>query len=150
MANTTGLRVLAAIGAAVPVRLMKRELLFVAERMASLLDENQVTILAKQHGIKKGKDTDSTAKVFAGFLHRADESTLERVLVESIILLCASRGDAALILRDAAAVYKVETDQIAAKVKQEFAAKAKAKSGKNANPKPPKAQSSRSTQEAAA
>jgi ParB family chromosome partitioning protein len=150
MANTTGLRVLAAIGAAVPVRLMKRELLFVAERLANLLDENQVAILAKQHGIKKGKDTDSAAKLFAGFLHRAAESTLGRVLVESIILLCASRGDAALILRDAAAVYKVDTDQIAAKVKQEFAAKAKAKSGKKANPKPPKAQSSRSTQKAAA
>src|SRR5271156_7127510 len=33
LANTTGLRVLAAIGAAVPVRLMKRDLLFVAERL---------------------------------------------------------------------------------------------------------------------
>ncbi|MGB8479111.1 MAG: hypothetical protein WCE63_09745 [Acidobacteriaceae bacterium] len=34
IANTTGIRVLAAISAAVPVRLMKRDLLFVAERLA--------------------------------------------------------------------------------------------------------------------
>ncbi len=39
-ANTTGLRVLSAISAAVPVRLMKRDLLFVAERLANLLVEN--------------------------------------------------------------------------------------------------------------
>ena len=59
IANTTGLRVLAAIGTAVPVRLMKRDLLFVAERLVNLLDENRAAILAKQHGIKKAKDNDS-------------------------------------------------------------------------------------------
>jgi ParB family chromosome partitioning protein len=80
MANTTGLRVLAAISAAVSVRLMKHDLLFVAERLANLLDENRVGILAKQHGIKKGKDTDSTAKLFTAFLRRTDEGTLGRVL----------------------------------------------------------------------
>jgi hypothetical protein len=37
IANATGLRVLSAISAAVPVRLMKRDLLFVAERMVNLL-----------------------------------------------------------------------------------------------------------------
>ena len=35
IANTTGIRVLAAIAAAVPVRLMKRDLLFVVERLAA-------------------------------------------------------------------------------------------------------------------
>ena len=35
----TVIRVLAAIGAAVPVRLMKRDLLFVVERLAAMLDE---------------------------------------------------------------------------------------------------------------
>ncbi len=39
IANTTGIRILAAITAAVPVRLVKRDLLFVVERLASLLDE---------------------------------------------------------------------------------------------------------------
>lgn len=56
VANATGLRVLAAIGAAVPARLTKRELLFIAERLANLLDENRISILARQFGIKKAKD----------------------------------------------------------------------------------------------
>jgi ParB family chromosome partitioning protein len=38
-------------------------------------------------------------------------------------------------LRDAATVYKVDTDAIAAKVKQEFAVKEKAKEVKKAAPK---------------
>jgi ParB family chromosome partitioning protein len=36
------------------------------------------------------------------------------------------------VLKEAAAVYKVDTDAIAAKVRQEFAAKEKAKSAKKA------------------
>jgi ParB family transcriptional regulator, chromosome partitioning protein len=47
--------ILAAVTAAVPVRLMKRDLLFVVERLGSLLDENRLTIVARQHGIKKAK-----------------------------------------------------------------------------------------------
>ncbi len=49
------------------------------------------------------------------------------MLVESSILLAASRGNPATILKDAASAYKVDTDAIAAKVKQEFTAKEKAK-----------------------
>ena len=60
----TVIRVLAAIGAAVPVRLMKRDLLFVVERLAAMLDENRLAIVAKQHGIKKAKDSDSIEKLF--------------------------------------------------------------------------------------
>jgi hypothetical protein len=56
IANTTGIRILAAITAAVPVRLMKRDLHFVVERLASLLDENRLAVVARQHGIKKAKD----------------------------------------------------------------------------------------------
>jgi ParB family transcriptional regulator, chromosome partitioning protein len=65
IADATGVRVLAAISAAVPVRLMKRDLLFVAERLAMVLDENRLAIVAKQHGIKKANDKDSIAKLFA-------------------------------------------------------------------------------------
>ena len=121
VANATGLRVLAAIGAAVPARLTKRELLFIAERLANLLDENRVSILARQFGIKKVKDNDSHAKLFAAFLRRADEGALGRIMVEAVILLTASRGNSAQVLREAATAYKVDTDAIAAKVKQEFA-----------------------------
>jgi len=42
IANTTGLRVLSAIGSTVPVRLLKRDLLFITERLLSLVDENRI------------------------------------------------------------------------------------------------------------
>jgi ParB family chromosome partitioning protein len=135
IANATGLRVLAAIGAAVPVRLTKRDLVFVVERLANLLDENRIAILARQFGIKKTKDNDSPAKLFAAFLRRADEGALGRIMVEAVILLTASRGNSAQVLRDAATAYKVDTDAIAAKVKQEFAAKEKAKEEKKTTSK---------------
>jgi ParB family chromosome partitioning protein len=35
IANTTGLRVLAAVSAAVPVRLMKRDLIFIVEKLVA-------------------------------------------------------------------------------------------------------------------
>jgi ParB family chromosome partitioning protein len=116
---------------------MKRDLLFMAERMVNLLDENRAAILAKQHGIKKVKENESIGKLFATFLRRADESNLGRAVVESVVLLTASRGNASPVLRDAAEFYKVEVVAIAATVKQEFAAKEKAKTGKKASPKQP-------------
>src|SRR6185437_7680361 len=91
MANTTGIRILAAITAAVPVRLVKRDLLFVVERLASLLDENRLAVVARQHGIKKAKDGDSIGKLFAAYLRRAEESALGRLLVEITIFHAASR-----------------------------------------------------------
>jgi ParB family chromosome partitioning protein len=136
IANTTGLRVLAAIGAAVPVRLMKRDLLFVAERLANLLDENRTAILAKQYGIKKTKENESVGKLFTSFLRRADESTFGRAVVEAVVLLTASRGNASHVLRDAAEFYKVDVAAITATVKQEFAAKEKAKNVSKVLPKP--------------
>ncbi len=137
VANATGLRVLSAIGAAVSVRLMKRDLLFVAERLANLLDENRCAILAREHGIKKAKDNDSIGKLFTVYLRRADEGTLGRAVVESIVLLAASRGNASQVLRDAATAYKVDTDGIAAKVKQEFAEKDKARGARRSTEKQP-------------
>jgi ParB family chromosome partitioning protein len=134
IANTAGIRILAAITAAVPVRLMKRDLLFVVERLATLLDENRLAVVAKQHGIKKAKDSDSIAKLFAAYLRRAEESALGRALVELTILHAATRQNAAMVLRDAATLYRVDTDAITLKVKQEFAVKAKAR--KDAKPVP--------------
>jgi ParB family chromosome partitioning protein len=127
IANTTGIRILAAITAAVPVRLMKRDLLFVVERLASLLDENRLVVVARQHGIKKAKDSDSIGKLFAAYLRRVEESALGGLLVEITILHAATRQNAAQVLRDAASAYKVDVDAIGLKVKQEFAAKEKAK-----------------------
>ena len=132
IANTTGIRVLAAIAEAVPVRLMKRDLLFVAERLTSLLDESRLSIVARRYGIKKAKDNDSIEKLFVAYLRRAEESVLGSVLVEQSILLSAARNNSAQVLRDAATAYKVDTDAIALKVKQEFAAKEKARGAKKA------------------
>ena len=132
IANTTGIRILAAIIAAVPVRLMKRDLLFVTERLAAVLDENRLAVIARQHGIKKAKDSDSITKLFLAYLRSVEESALGSVLVELTIVLSAIRGNSANVLRDAAATYKVNTDAIALKVKQEFAAKEKARTEKKA------------------
>jgi ParB-like partition proteins len=127
IANATGLRVLAAIGGAVPVRLMKRDLLFILEKLVSIMDENRVEMLARQHGIRQKRDDGGLAKTFAAFLRRADEGTLSRLLVESSILLAVSRGKPASILKEAATAYKVDTDAITAKIRQEFTAKEKAR-----------------------
>jgi ParB family transcriptional regulator, chromosome partitioning protein len=137
IANATGIRVLAVIADAVPVRLMKRDLLFVVERLAGLVEERRLEIVARQHGIKREKDSDSIVKLFAAYLRRAEESVLGSVLVELTILLTAARQQTTQVLKDAAALYKVDTDAIAAKVKQEFAAKDKAKTANKAVPKPP-------------
>jgi ParB family chromosome partitioning protein len=127
IANATGLRVLSAIGAAVPVRLLKRDLLFILEWLVSLMDENRLEMLARQHAIRQKRDDGGVAKTLGAFLHRADEATLSRLLVESTILLAASRGNPSAVLKDAATAYKVDTDAIAAKVRQEFIAQVKAK-----------------------
>ena len=127
IANAAGIRVLSAIGSAVPVRLLKRDLLFILERLVSIMNENRAEMLARQHGIRQKRDDGGIAKTFSAFLRRADEGTLSRLLVESSILLTATRGNPSTILKDAASAYKVDTDAIAAKVKQEFAAKEKAK-----------------------
>ena len=136
IAQTTGMRVLKAIGDAVPVRLMKRDLLFVAERLTAMLDERRLSVLIRQHGIGKPKDDAAPAKLLAAFLPKAEESKLGRILVETAILLSMHNPtDAAKILRDAAHAYKVDVDAISATVKQEFAAKERGKASKKAAPK---------------
>lgn len=136
MAQATGLRVLKAIGDAVPVRLMKRDLLFLTERLTAMLDERRLSVLIRQHGICKPKDDTAPAKLLAAFLPKAEESKLGRILVETVILLSMhNQTDTAKILRDAAHSYKVDVDAISATVKQEFGAKEKAKVAKKPAPK---------------
>ena len=60
-------------------------------------------------------------------LRRAEESVLRSVLVETTIVYMSTRHNPAQVLSEAAAVYKVDTDAIALKVKQEFVAKEKIK-----------------------
>jgi len=127
IANTSGLRVLAAVSAAVPVRLLKRDLLFILEKLVSVMEESRVEMLARQHGIRQKRDDGGVGKTLTAFVLRADEGTLSRLLVEASILLASSRGNPTLILKDAATAYKVDTEAITTKVRQEFAAKEKAK-----------------------
>lgn len=85
IASATGLRVLSAVSAAVPVRLMKRDLLFVLEKLTGLMDENRLSMLARQHGIRQKRDDGGVAKMYSAFLRRSDEGTLSRLLVETAI-----------------------------------------------------------------
>jgi ParB family transcriptional regulator, chromosome partitioning protein len=150
IANATGLRVLSAIANAVPVRLMKRDLLFVAERLVNLLDDDRAAILARQHGIKKAKENEAVGKLFAAYLRRSDESTLGRAVVEAVVLLAASRGNTAQVLREAASAYKVDTNAIAATTKQEFKAKEKAQAERKASTKQPTKAAGKPVKKAAA
>jgi ParB family chromosome partitioning protein len=130
LANATGLRVLQTIVASVPVRLMKRDLLFIAEQMLPLLDEKRVEMVARNQGIR-AKEGESAAKLLIAFLRKAEEGTIGRLIVEAVILLSASKqADGGKVLRAAAQAYKVDTDTISLKVKHEFAAKEKAKAEK--------------------
>ena len=137
IAQATGLRVLKATSDAVPVRLMKRDLLFVTERLAAALDERRLAVVFRLHGIGKASGTgDAPAKVLASFLRKADESTIGRVLVAITVLQSAhSPNESAKALREAAEFYKVDVAAITSKVKQEFAAKEKTQAARKATDK---------------
>jgi ParB family chromosome partitioning protein len=136
LANATGLRVLQSIVAAVPVRLMKRDLLFIAEQFLPLLDEKRLEMVGRNRGIR-AKEGESIGRLLIAYTRKAEESDLGKLIVETVILLTArTQPDGGKVLRAAVQVYKVDTDAIALKVKQEFAAKEKAKTEKKVEPKP--------------
>ena len=136
LAQATGLRVLNAIIAAVPVRLMKRDLLFIVERASTMLDERRLEVVARNRGIKKAKESNSISKLLLAYIRKADEGELGRLLVEMAILHTAlAQSDGGKVLKEAADYYKVDTDAIALKVKQEFTAKQKSQAVKNARAK---------------
>jgi ParB family chromosome partitioning protein len=118
---------------------MKRDLLFMVERLAAMLDERRLAIVLRQHGIGKAKGpADTPAKLLTAFIRKAEESILGRLLVEIVILHSAnSVNDSGKLLKEAAEFYKVDVNAITAKVKQEFAAKDQAKTNKKVMPKPP-------------
>jgi hypothetical protein len=75
--------------------------------------------IARQHGIRQKRDDGGIGNTLVAFVRRADEGTLSLLMVEASILLAASRSNPTTVLRDAASTYKVDTEAIAAKVKQE-------------------------------
>jgi ParB family chromosome partitioning protein len=137
VSRATGLRTLEAIGNAVPVRLMRRELLFIGTAMVSKLDQPRLEIVAKLHHLGPSKDDEPLPKTVLGYLRRISEGTLGRLIVEMTILLRVSSGqDSNRVLAEAAKEYNVNVESIAATVKKEFAEREKAKAVKKAVPKP--------------
>lgn len=133
LANATGIRVLEAIVASVPVRLMKRDLLFIAEQILELLDEKRLQVIGRGQGIR-AKNGEALDKLLTAYFRKVDESVLGKLIVEAVILLSTrSQPDSNKVLRHAAQAYKVDTDAVALTVRQEFAAKDKARTSK---PKP--------------
>jgi ParB family chromosome partitioning protein len=131
LANAVGLRVLSAVVAAVPVRLTKRDLAFIVERLLPQLEERRVEVLARNRGIKKAQASDSIGKLMGAYIRKVEEGELGRLLVEIAILHSArTQSETGKVLKDAAQHYKVDTDAIAQKVKAEFAAKEKTQAAK--------------------
>ena len=90
-----------------------------------MLDDKRLEMVARNRGIR-AKEGESAAKLLTAFLRKAEEGVIGKLIVEAVILLSASKqADGGKVLRTAAQAYKVDTDAIALKVKQEFAAKAK-------------------------
>ena len=138
LANAIGIRVLQSIVAAVPVRLMKRDLLFVVEHLLPLLDEKRLDMVARNRNIK-AREGESAGRLLTASSRKADEGTVGKLIIEAVILLSArSQADAGKTLRAAAHVYGVDPDAVAMKVKEEFAAKEKAKKTLKPEPKPAK------------
>jgi ParB family transcriptional regulator, chromosome partitioning protein len=137
IARATGLRVLGAIGEAVPVRLLKRELLFIALQMAAKLDLPRMEILAKLHQLTTQKGKEPLPKIVVSFIRRSAEGMLGRLLVEMAVLLRADSEQAASkVLAEAAEEYDISVDVISTAVSKEFAEREKAKAAKKASTKP--------------
>jgi len=84
----------------------------------------------------KPKDDESVAKLLTAFVRKADEGTIGKLIIEAVILLSAKiQADGGKTLRAAAQVYGIDTDAMALKVKQEFVAKAKARTAAKSEPK---------------
>jgi ParB family chromosome partitioning protein len=78
------------------------------------------------------------SKLLTACVRKADEGTLGKLIIEAVILLSArSQADAGKTLSASVQVYGVDRDAMALKVRQEFAAKEKAKKGAKPEPKPP-------------
>jgi hypothetical protein len=116
-----------------PVRLMKRDLLFIVQQMLPLLDDRQLEMVARHRGIR-AKEREATAKLLTVFVRKAEESDIGKLIVETVILLAVrTQPDGGKVLRAAAQAYKVDTDAIALKVKQEFRRQGE---GEECTPKP--------------
>ena len=82
------------------MRLTKPDLVFVLTQTFPFLGEWQLQTLARQHGIRKDRETHLLDKLFAALLRRADEGTLSRLLVEvSVVLASGAATERTLFAR---------------------------------------------------
>jgi ParB family transcriptional regulator, chromosome partitioning protein len=80
---------------------------------------------------------ESAAKLLAAFIRKADEGTIGKFIIETVVLLSArTHADGGKTLRSAAQAYGFDPDAVAHKVKQEFTAKEKARKATKPEPKP--------------
>jgi ParB family chromosome partitioning protein len=92
-------------------------------------------MVGRDRGIR-AKEGEPIGKLLTAYTRKAHESELGKLIVETAILLSArTQPDGGKVLRAAAHAYKVDTDAIALKVKQEFAVKEKAKTERKVKPK---------------
>ena len=104
IANTTGIRTLAAITAAVPVRLMKRDLLSSSRALLPIMDENLVwrCLPGSMASGRSGRRRVCGTIACGAFSVMPTRASSGRALVEIAILLARGRvGTAATVLRDA-------------------------------------------------
>ena len=123
IANATGIRVLEAITRSRTGAVEDARPAVCRGAAGVIAGRNRLAVVARQHGIKKAKDSDSIAKLFAAYLRRAEESALGGLLVEITVLHAETRQNATQVLREAATARKAGIDASALKVKQEFSAK---------------------------
>src|SRR5258708_3184663 len=79
LANAIGLRVLQSIVAAVPLRLMKRDLLLIAEQLLPSLEEKRLEMVGRNRGIR-GKEGEPVGKLLTAFTRKAEESELGKLI----------------------------------------------------------------------
>src|SRR5690348_4084501 len=96
---------------------MKRDLLFVAERLTNLLDENRLAMLARQHGIRQKRMMEAWQRRSSPFFAAPTRALLAVPWSRPSSCSPLSRGDASHVLREAATAYKVDTHAIVAKGK---------------------------------
>ena len=120
-----------------PVRLLKRELLFIALQMAAKLDLPRMEILAKLHQLTTQKGKEPLPKIVVSFIRRSAEGMLGRLLVEMAVLLRAdSEQTASKVLAEAAKEYDISVEVISAAVSKEFAERERAKTARKTTAKP--------------
>jgi hypothetical protein len=54
---------------------MGRNLLFILEKLVSVMDENRIEMLARQHSIRQKRDDGGLGKTLTAFIRRAEEGT---------------------------------------------------------------------------